>query len=101
MILPILISLSLAPGSYFFCALAADAASRTAVATVRPTKSVARFGIVLSLLGILRRLSQPDESRSSGLIHVLDGRRRRSERPLRQRCGHEPVEVAVEHARCI
>src|SRR3954463_9454868 len=65
MMLPILISVSLAPGSYFFCALAADPASRNAVAIVRPTISAARLRIVLSLM-MLARLSQPDSSRSSG-----------------------------------
>src|SRR5947199_10566322 len=49
MMLPIRISVSLAPGSYFFCAFAADAATQNAVATVRPTRRVGRFGIVLSL----------------------------------------------------
>jgi hypothetical protein len=49
MMLPILISVSLAPGSYFFCASAADAEKRIAVATMlSPTKRVARSGIALS-----------------------------------------------------
>src|ERR1700687_1889550 len=49
MILPILISVSLAPGSYFFCALAADAAIAAAANTARATRLLARTGIVLSL----------------------------------------------------
>src|SRR4051794_36312528 len=49
MMLPILISVSLAPGSYFFCAIAAVAASNAATAIVAPTTRVAGFRMVLSL----------------------------------------------------
>src|SRR3954454_14785154 len=50
MILAILISVSLAPGSYFFWAFAAGAASKTAVAIVKPAKCIARGCIILSLM---------------------------------------------------
>src|ERR1035438_3681165 len=50
MILPILISVSLAPGSYFFCALAGFAIAAASANTVKAIKLRARTGIVLSRL---------------------------------------------------
>src|SRR5437868_13632597 len=50
MILPILISVSLAPGSYFFCALAWVAIAAATAKTVKAIKLRARTGIVLSRL---------------------------------------------------
>src|SRR6266576_3879992 len=50
MILPILISVSLAPGSYFFCALAWVATAAATAKTVKAIKLRARTGIVLSRL---------------------------------------------------
>src|SRR5712664_4470763 len=52
MMLPTLISVSLAPGSYFFCADAAVAAMAAAVSTARATKFLTRAGIVFSPLAI-------------------------------------------------
>src|SRR4051812_41138758 len=56
MMLPILISVSFAPGSYFFCAIAAVAASKAATAIVAPTTRVAGFLMVLSLAPRLRTI---------------------------------------------
>jgi hypothetical protein len=56
MMLPILISVSLAPGSYFFCADAGAAASAPAVKVAKATtatKRPRRSGIVLSLFDVL------------------------------------------------
>ena len=44
--------------------------------------------------------AEPDETdRCHGLVHILDRAGRGADRALRQRCRHELVEVAVEHAR--
>src|ERR1700730_235759 len=52
MILPIFISVSLAPGSYFFCALAAvKVIAATTAKAVRPIKLLVRAGIVSLPLG--------------------------------------------------
>jgi hypothetical protein len=47
--LPILISVSLAPGSYFFCACAVVVAEMATATAVRATHRVVRAGIVPSL----------------------------------------------------
>jgi hypothetical protein len=48
MMLPILISVSLAPGSYFFCADAAVAARATAANAVKAMNFLGRTDIVFS-----------------------------------------------------
>src|ERR1700722_7283180 len=70
MMLPILISVSLAPGSYFFCADAADAVSVAAAASAaRARKLPVRAGVVLSHVMIyFGRVSQaPRRLASAGL----------------------------------
>src|SRR6187402_1503020 len=59
MMLPILISVSLAPGSYFFCALAEVATAAATANAVRARKLGTRTGIVFSRLFVLPHCRKP------------------------------------------
>src|SRR5229473_8674720 len=93
MMLPTLISVALAPGSYFFCADAAVAATAAAaVSTVRAIRFLARTGIVFSHLAIdFDRVSQV------GRTHASIGLFRRT----KQHCCISPIMIdAGRHANC-
>src|SRR6266581_5187281 len=82
MILPILISVSLAPTSYFFCALAAVAV--TAANAVTTKRLLIRDGIVLSPLGVyFDQVSQVVRARASG--HLFRG--------TKQHCCSSPIMI--------
>src|SRR6266852_4982948 len=85
MILPILISVSLAPGSYFFCALAAVAVTTAAAANaVTAKRLLIRDGIVLSPLGnYFDRLSQVMLAHASN--HLFRG--------TKQHCCSSPIMI--------
>src|SRR6476620_4358307 len=65
MILPILISPSLAPGSYFFCAFAAVTLIAAAANAARTTKLRIKAGIALSLWVSFAQLLQLAHRRAS------------------------------------
>src|SRR6266566_1751005 len=82
MILPILISVSLAPTSYFFCALAAVAV--TAANAVTTKRLPIRDGIVLSPLGVyFDQVSQVVRAHASS--HLFRG--------TKQHCCSSPIMI--------
>src|SRR6266576_7242868 len=85
MILPILISVSLAPTSYFFCALAAVAVTATAAANaVTAKRLLIRDGIVLSPLGVyFHQVSQVVRAHASS--HLFRG--------TKQHCCSSPIMI--------
>src|SRR6266849_8283401 len=85
MMLPILISVSLAPTSYFFCALAAVAVAATAAANaVTAKRLLIRDGIVLSPLGVyFDQVSQDVRAHASS--HLFRG--------TKQHCCSSPIMI--------
>src|ERR1700704_892546 len=85
MILPILISVSLAPISYFFCALAAVAVTAAAAANaVTAKRLLIRDGIVLSPLGVyFDQVSQVVRAHASS--HLFRG--------TKQHCCSSPIMI--------
>jgi hypothetical protein len=76
MILPIFISVSLAPGSYFFCALAAvTVIAATTAKVVRPIKLLVRAGIVSLPLGSFSFAQVSQVARGHASKHRLIPRR--------------------------
>src|ERR1700689_3234527 len=74
MILPILISLSLAPGSYFFCAEAVVALMTAAANAASTNRLVIRAGIVLSRLATyFDQVSQVRRTHASIGLSACDG----------------------------
>src|SRR5437763_1045518 len=71
MILPILISLSLALGSYFFCAYAVVATVAATATAVRATRFCIRTGIIFSLYFFSGLLPPSLASRINTCKHVL------------------------------
>src|SRR5450759_3642319 len=71
MMLPILISVSLAPVSYFFCAFAAVAVHAAAANTARATKLLVQAGIVLSPWQFILRKSRKSGGRLQASVYSV------------------------------
>src|SRR3954464_11038131 len=99
MMLPILTSVSVAPGSYFFCARAGAVTSTPAARMARAARLSRRPGIVLSPMFcslVLRRVSQGRSPLASAAIFRAVKRRTRNLRGAPQQSQRAPV----DHEQC-